>query len=243
MIADLIKACQLADLKTLGIRPGSCPICGPTLLVRLADNGIGVRCARCRGSVIAMSLIMVLQRFVPDLSRLRVYEMSSRGPVFEYLSKRCGELVYSEYFEGIPTGSSKNGTQCQDVQRLTYSNTTFDLCTSTEVFEHVADDMAGFREIHRVLRQNGYFVFTVPLTGNLQTVERAQVLNGTLRHILPPEYHNDRIRGRGKVLCFRDYGKDITARLVDSGFSEALIAQVEGTGWWGRKHDVVIAKK
>jgi ubiquinone/menaquinone biosynthesis C-methylase UbiE len=32
------------------------------------------------------------------------------------------------------------------VQRLSFADASFDLCTSTEVFEHVPDDRAGLRE-------------------------------------------------------------------------------------------------
>ena len=45
-----------------------------------------------------------------------------------------------------------------------YGDASFDLCTSTEVFEHMPDDLNGFSEIRRVLRPGGRFVFTVLLT-------------------------------------------------------------------------------
>jgi nucleoside-diphosphate-sugar epimerase len=46
---------------------------------------------------------------------------------------------------------------------------------------------------------------------------------GQVRHLLAPAYHDDRIRGRGAVLVFRDYGRDITGRLVAAGFRSARI--------------------
>lgn len=70
----------------------------------------------------------------------------------------------------------------------------FDLCTSTEVFEHVPDDGAGFQEICRVLKEGGTFVFTVPMTDAKTTVERTKAHNGRIEHLLEPEYHGDRIR-------------------------------------------------
>ena len=52
---------------------------------------------------------------------------------------------------------------CQDVQHLTFDDAEFDICTSTEVFEHVPDDIKGFKEIYRVLKDDGVFIFTVPI--------------------------------------------------------------------------------
>jgi SAM-dependent methyltransferase len=112
---------------------------------------------------------------------------------------------------------------CQDVQQLTFPDASFDVCTSTEVFEHVADDARGFREIRRVLRAGGAFVFTVPLGDAEATVERAESQGGRIVHLLPPEYHGDRIRGRDRVLAFRNYGRDIVERLRTAGFAHARI--------------------
>lgn len=97
--------------------------------------------------------------------------MSSRAPLFEYLRSRSKLFSYSEFFDDVRSGEYLDGVQCQDVQALSYPDASFDLYTSTEVFEHVPDDRSGFREILRVLRTRGRFVFTVPLTTSAITVE------------------------------------------------------------------------
>lgn len=198
---------------------------------------------RCGASAIHQSIMRVLGRIYPDLSAAAVYEMSSRGPLFEYLKARAGRLVCSEYFDDVPPGKYRNGVQCQDVARLTHADASFDLCTSTEVFEHVPDDEQGFREIRRVLRPGGRFVFTVPLSESAQTVTRAELANGEVRHLLPPEYHGDAIRGQGRVLVYRDYGRDIVALLQRCGFSRAEIVRPDAGSWWGLGSDVIVAEK
>jgi SAM-dependent methyltransferase len=135
-------------------------------------------------------------------------------------------LTCSEYFDDVAPGEFRDGVQCQDIQRLTHPDASFDLVTSTEVFEHVADDRRGFAEIRRVLRPGGAFIFTVPIEDADKTVERAILRDGTIEHLLPPAYHDDRIRGRGEVLVFRDYGRDITGRLREAGFGKAYINTV-----------------
>jgi SAM-dependent methyltransferase len=226
----------------LRARFSRCPDCGPTLVMKLADNAISVRCARCGASAIHMSIMQVLQQLYPDLSRLSVYEMSSRGPLFMYLRDRAGWLVYSEFFDDVVPGTFRREVQCQDVQALTYDDASFDLCTSTEVFEHVPDDRKGFREIRRVLRSGGRFVFTVPLSETSFTIERAVLDGKQIRYLLEPEYHGDAIRGQGRVLCFRNYGLDIIDRLKECGFRDAYLVKPNRKEWWGFGVQVVVAE-
>jgi SAM-dependent methyltransferase len=150
--------------------------------------------------------------------RAAVYELSSRGALLRWLRRRFADVVVSEFFDDVPRGAFRDGVQCQDVQRLTYPDDSFDVVTSTEVFEHVPDDHRAFREIHRVLRPGGVLVFTVPLSSSPRTLERAECRDGVIVHLVEPEYHSDRLRGRRAVLAFRTYGTDIVARLGVAGF-------------------------
>ncbi len=169
--------------------------------------------------------------------------MSSRGPLMEYLKRHVGQLSYSELFDDVERGEYRGDVQCQDVQQLTYADSSFDLCTSTEVFEHVPDDRRGFKEVCRVLRHGGRFVFTVPLTDAAATVERAVAVNGAIQHLLEPEYHGDVVRGYGKVLCFRNYGLDIVDRLREAGFRQARLVLADDKAWWRLGVKVVVAEK
>jgi len=170
-----------------------------------------------------MSMAHVLDAHYDSLSEFSVYELSSRGPFVKHLRRSCKSLTVSEFWPDVSPGQWRDGIQCQNVERLTYSNESFDLCTSTEVFEHVADDNAGFCEIRRVLRSGGVFVFSVPLRLNATTLERAKLIDGEVCHIEEPEYHDDLLRGAGKVLAYRTYGIDITDKLLAAGFSKAII--------------------
>jgi SAM-dependent methyltransferase len=224
----LRTALSLLEPRALALRPCDCPICGPSLLLRLAAEPIGVRCVRCAGSAITLALVAVLKSVRPGFRAEAVYELSARGPLYEFLRREVPRLTASEYFE--------------DIRRLTFADRSFDVCTSTEVFEHVADDRAGFREIRRVLRENGVMVFTVPLSSSPTTVERAVEVAGKIEHLLPPEYHGDRIRGQGGVLVFRDYGTGITERLRAEGFADAVIDRRYEKAFLGQGCGVVIAR-
>lgn len=204
-----------------------CNLCG-FLVVKINQGIFGTRCLFCTSTFIHRAVGIALETLILDES-IRVYELSSRGALFRYLKKRFKYLTFSEYYDDVTPGQFLNGVQCQDVEKLTYKNGSFDLVTSTEVFEHVPNDLNGFKEIYRVLRENGKFVFTVPLSGQDRTVERALIRDGKIIHHLPAEYHGDRIRGQGRVLAFRNYGLDIKDRLKSIGFGVEILAINDST--------------
>lgn len=49
-----------------------------------------------------------------------------------------------------------------DACQLPYSDETFDIVVSFDVMEHVEHDQKMINEIHRVLKNNGTYIFTVP---------------------------------------------------------------------------------
>ena len=220
-----------------------CPLCcGRRVMIKWDANEMAVRCVSCLSSVVTMSIASVLHKVAPDLRSLDVYELSSRGPLFRYLRKYAKSLTFSEFFTDVVPGEFRRGIQCQDVQQLSYASASFDLCTSTEVIEHVPDDAKGFLEIFRVLRPNGIFVFTVPLHREYQTIERAIITgNGDVQHLLHPEYHGDPIRKSVPILAFRNYGQDITERLRNAGFAKSELILPEETIPWGFARPVVVA--
>ncbi len=245
MDITMIRAFGMINWKHLAFSANPCPLCGvKRVFVRLNTDEISVRCLSCRASTITLSLIAVLQQVVRDLHNKEVCELSSRGPLVKYLRKNSKKLTCSEYFESIAPGEYYNGVQCQDVQRLTYPSESFDLCTSTEVFEHVPDDAKGFSEIFRVLKPNGVFVLTVPIDVKRQTVQRATLISvGEIQHNLQPEYHSDPVRGHKKILAYRNYGYDILDRLIEQGFMRAEILSLGNNLPWGFSRPVVVAYK
>ena len=233
--ASLIEPSQLGSMKI------PCPLCNFPFIIRLAKGEMGLRCPRCRASVVHMSMAHILKANFDSLSEYSVYELSSRGPLVNYLNRSCKSLTVSEFWPDISPGQWRNGIQCQNVERLTFSDESFDLCTSTEVFEHVVDDHIGFCEIRRVLRSGGIFVFSVPLRVNARTLERAKLIDGEIFHIEEPEYHDDLLRGAGKVLAYRTYGFDITEKLLAAGFSTAIIDTSAKEHFGGLGRPLIIA--
>lgn len=235
---------SMLEWRALRVRVGRCPLCGPTLFVKLADDPLGVRCVRCAAWPAHIALARLVRRIVPDLSRCRVYEASSSGPWVAHLRTRAAALTCSERWDDAVPGEWRGDVVCQDLEALTFDDESFDLCTSTEVLEHVADDAAAFGELRRVLVPGGHLVFTVPLFDRPETVERAvRAADGTVRHLLPPEHHGDRLRGSGRVLVFREYGLDVVDRLHAAGFESAEIREAADPTGFGHAVPVVLARR
>lgn len=96
------------------------------------------------------------------------FEAYRRGAKVVALDYDYGELpevvgllgAMGEVGEGQPTsaGMAVNGDACN----LGFADDSFDHIIASEIFEHVPDDAAAFRELTRVLRPGGIMAVTVP---------------------------------------------------------------------------------
>jgi SAM-dependent methyltransferase len=184
----------------------------------------GVRCAGCSSGVVQLAIGWALHDTIGRLENRDVCELSARGALSAYLRRVARSVATSEYFADVEPGSIHDGVRCEDVQKLTYADASFDLVTHTEVLEHVPDDARAFVELLRVLRPGGTMLFTVPMHEGAHTIERARLREGVIEHLLEPVYHVDPLRPEG-ILAFRDYGRDIIDRLHAAGFVDARIAR------------------
>ena len=240
--ARLRSGLSLLRPRDVAVRVDRCPFCGPTLFVRLRREAVGVRCARCAASAIHLVMGWALRDNVQDLADCDACELSARGPLADFLRRTAKSAALSEYFADAEPGAYRDGIRCEDAQRLSYADASFDLVTHTEVLEHVPDDARAFAELHRVLRPGGTMLFTVPLYGGYPTIERARLRNGDVEHMMEPAYHIDPLRGAG-ILAFRDYGCDILDRVRAVGFSEVFSYLPPSPSPWFVPRDVIVARK
>lgn len=242
MIKSIINALKQVRFSQLAFTWEMCHCCGWMLQVKTYDDEMGVRCTRCFATPVSQSMVCVFkQQLKPHYKN--IYELSSRGAFVRFLKKQKLKLTLSEYFDGVELGEFVGGIQCQNVEKLTYTDNKFDVVTSLEVFEHVENDMQGFKEIHRVLKRKGVFIFTVPINLESKTIERTKIVNGKHENILPAMYHSDSLRGANKVFCYRDYGFDIVERLRSIGFAQCEIIKLPKAKLFGYYRPVIIASK
>lgn len=217
----LIKNSRLiaaAMRNALRIAPqvGFCPVCrrksvflalGPWLREDL-------KCARCRSSSRQRALVDYLDRALPALGELHVYEPSPVPPTVGYFERYSGRYTWSQYSpdaEGRVSDNPRN----QDLQALEFPDNVFDLVVSQDVFEHVAEPGKAFSEVARVLKPGGSHIFTIPWFGGQLTETRARIEAGEIVDLHPPEFHSDP-NARGGARVFTRFGSDIEEIISNS---------------------------
>lgn len=113
-----------------------------------------------------------------------------------------------------------------DAAGIPYPDQTFDVVFSDNVMEHLADPLSVFREVNRVLKPGGVFLFKTPnKTHYMPTIAR----------LTPHRFHQfvNRIRGRAEVDTFPTLYRANTVQDVQrlskkAGFVVSAIERIEG---------------
>jgi SAM-dependent methyltransferase len=190
---------------------GRCPICEKrTVFVKtgpwLRDEFL---CYRCRSIPRQRALIRVLQTRFPNWRQLRIHESSPGGPASGKLARECRAYIGTHFFPGVAPGESKNSFRCENLERQTFDDGSFDLVVTGDVFEHVLDPGPAFCEIGRTLRPGGAHVFTVPWFWWKETLIRAvRKEDGTIAYREPPDYHGNPIDDEGSLVV-TEWGPDL----------------------------------
>jgi|GEM_PF-4261320 len=112
----------------------------------------------------------------------------------------------------------------QNLEALTFPDNSFDIVITSDVMEHVRLDALAHREIRRVLKPGGIYLFTVPqLRDHRETMTRVAVVDPSDpakdQFLMEKEYHGDANSKEGGVLTYRAYGTDLDEALASLGFS------------------------
>jgi SAM-dependent methyltransferase len=161
-----------------------------------------------------------------------LYLTEQATPLFHWLKDRYPLLIGSESLsDSVPLGTEKDGLRNEDLTALTFDNDAFDHILSFDVLEHVNDDMAAFKEIHRCLKPGGTFLFSVPFSPERADKQvRARILpDGSIEHLLPTEYHGNPVDHENGALCFRNFAWDLIHDLKQVGFEDPRVLS-----YWSR---------
>jgi SAM-dependent methyltransferase len=229
---------------------GRCNICGERTRFAYTDPALfreSLLCGSCRATSryrsIARGLLIAFERLngvrasslasLPRRAarRLAVYDTqvpfdngASAYPIpWRLEALPWIELSLSTYRASEPGGAElgPNITN-QNLERLTFPDASFDVVVTSDVLEHVRLDDRAHREIRRVLRPGGFYVFTVPHFRDRETLVRVRIVDpadpARDEDLLPREYHGDANSEDGRALAYRGYGTDLDATLARLGF-------------------------
>ena len=237
---------------------GVCNICGNATSFYCPDN-VGYRgslvCWDCRTTSRYRSIARGILRAVYQLAGvnaaslvelrekaksipLRIYDTQApfytrtcSYPIPDLLLK-CGfDVQTSRYKPGQHWGKRLNANITnQNLEALTFPDSSFDIVITSDVMEHVRLDYKAHREIRRVLRNGGIYLFTVPhFRDRPITLKRVTVNDPSdpTKDEFPVEkqYHVDGNSEDGRALVYREYGTDLDAMLIETGFTVDYCSQ------------------
>jgi 2-polyprenyl-3-methyl-5-hydroxy-6-metoxy-1,4-benzoquinol methylase/glycosyltransferase involved in cell wall biosynthesis len=208
----------------------TCEHCRTTSRYRSIARGLLAAIAQ-RAGVEASALAELPARGVKQ--RLRLYDTQ---PPFYFepcayplpeLLRRCDwiDLTLSCFKPDITPGAALGeGVTNQNLEALTFADSSFDIVVTSDVMEHVRLDDRAHREIARVLKPGGHYLFTVPhFRDRHDTLVRVRVADPEDRsrdeYLTEPEYHGDaNAGGTAGVLSYRSYGTVLDDELSALGF-------------------------
>jgi SAM-dependent methyltransferase len=139
------------------------------------------------------------------------------------LRRLAGEYLTADYL------NPRRDLQLDLADMTAIEASRFDLLIACDVLEHVADDRRAIREIHRVLRPDGYAILTVPQQDHLaQTFADASITSPA-----------DRERHFGQSDHLRIYGDDFPNLLQAAGFTVSAIDEHSFPADLGRRQILV----
>lgn len=216
---------------------GHCVICENN--VRFTAHSRWLRdafqCPVCKSIPRQRALMKVLSEHYPNWQSLQIHECS---PGWDNLSRRfaqeCKGYVASQFNPKLELGKSyeynlpSRSYRNENLESQTFTNESFDLVITQDVFEHVFSPDAAIREIARTLKPGGATIMTVPIAMKAQpSRRRASLVNGEVKHLMePPQYHGNPIDGNGALVTI-DWGYDIASYLQHHSGLSFMMVQID----------------
>jgi SAM-dependent methyltransferase len=182
-------------------------------------------CPSCRSQVRHRLLVGALASR-DDLSYARIVDgktilhFAPEPVVQNVLADRAGKYTTADYLRD-------NVDLRLDISDMpTVEANSYDVVVACDVLEHVADDRRAVREIHRILRPQGYAILTVPQKDHLaDTYEDSSLVTPA-----------DRERAFGQWDHLRIYGEDFVSVLESAGFEVTVITEAHFSEQAVRRH-------
>jgi SAM-dependent methyltransferase len=197
-----------------------------SMFLRFSEAEEFTLCMRCGANLRYELLAEYLRERIAKDRPQAIWELDPSS-VLRPLLQRAPLYHRTFYDPALPPGAERaDGAAMQDVTQTTFPDEMFDLIVSSDVLEHVPDLERAFAEMRRILKPGGSCIFTVPT--NDATLRRAVVdPGGSVRHLLPPDYHSDPLNPRG-ILAFWSLGFDLQERFGRAGLTFKIAKGPEG---------------
>ena len=177
-----------------------CPCCGGRFrrMSRLLLSGWGGICPRCRSHPRHRAIALLLAR--GELPGRRLLHFAPEPLLDPIFARHPG-------IERVTADLHAPADLRLDISDTDLPDNSFDLILCSHVLEHVPDDRAAMRELHRVLSAGGLALVLVPFRPDVTTHEDPSITSPLARMVAFGQQDHVRI-----------YGLDLPERLREAGF-------------------------
>lgn len=222
---------------------GCCFICNEEVAFKVelpADRGLvnwreTLRCPQCGLINRWRGCLHVFEALCEPAVHDRIYVTETLSPVYQNLASRFPALTGSEFLPGFEFGelvqTHTMKVRNEDVTRLSFTDSCFEIVLCFDVLEHVPDYRSALGEFYRVLNSGGQLLISVPFSFEEETQVRAMLdPAGDVKHLLEPCYHGDPLSQKG-VLSYYDFGMELLEDLREAGFQECFLLCYHSKQW------------
>lgn len=221
---------------------GDCSYCGKTQTMKVSYEYSTrvtpywretLQCPSCKMN----SRMRFVFEYISNLSDGKIYIQEQVTQFYKNLKKKIPDLVGSEFLgSNFVSGEIVNGILHEDATALSFADDTFDMIGSFDVFEHIDDYMKGLEEARRCLKPGGILLLSIPVFKSRDNhVKRACLsLDGTISHLLKPQYHGNPLSENGSLVVY-EFGWKIIEDMRAVGFKEvhAIVYASIRKGYFG----------
>lgn len=177
-----------------------------------------VVCAGCGlNNRVRAALYLFEHGLQPD-RQSRIYSTDRLTPLFDWLAGAYPNTVGS----GPRSTRRRYAHDRDDLLELTLASSSVDIVLSFDALQHIPDYERALSEFFRCLKPGGSLLMSVPFLSQPETLVRAERgPDGTVEHLLPPEWHDDPSSPENKFLCYYHFGWDLLDVLRRCGAREA----------------------
>jgi len=180
-----------------------CPICGYTGFFYAV--GVPLRfdaaCSKCSSVERHRQHHLLTERHPEWIDGAEILHFGAERCFSDSYKERASRYVMADY---LPTRDEVR----VDIQNIQFGDNSFDTVICHQILEHVPDDNAAIRELHRVLRPSGRVLLTTPVIAKWE------------RSFVDPEVSDPVARDLlfGQSDHLRYYGADFKEHLRSAGF-------------------------
>lgn len=169
-------------------------------------------------------ILLALEEIAPTEDFLMLERVT---PLFRVVAERFPQVLGCEFLgsERSPGEIVQLGgmsVQHENLEALSFQDGSLQCVFHGDVLEHVPNPNTALRECWRVLRPGGVLVFTCPVFDLERHIVRCEVIDGVLRHHLPPGYHGNPVSAAGS-LVYTHHGWPLIDDIRGAGFDQVEI--------------------